>query len=550
MDRTMKIAIILTAMDKMSGAVGNAVSRTQRRLNSLSTGLNKFGNASLLAGGLGTAFFAGTIKAAEESEVAQNRLQQVFKSMGQDYVNATKQAADYASGLQTQIGFEDETIMAVQAKMATFEKAANAQARLNGVFERATLATFDMQQAGFGDAANNAVQLGKALQDPITGINALRRGGITFTDMEKKKIAQLVKSNQLFKAQNIILKSVEKQVGGVAAKTVTRTQRMRIAWTEVMERIGNGVLPMFTKVANYILEKVIPAVTKFVDEHPKLVKWLAISSAALLGLGIVAKVVAFVLPVLSGALTVLKFAFIFLGNTLTIIGRLFLTNPIILICTAIALIVVLIIKKWKYVLQFFRWLWDGIKRIFKIALKILLWIVAAPVLLIIKYWTQISGFFSRLWSGIKDTVARIWKAIGDAIMAPIVWIKAAWQDFKDWFSNLFKSPARLMNQMIEKAKKAQEMANAWKNSNASNPTFLQAQKIFNLTTVTPRPSVTPTPERGVKIGGAITLNYAPVINAGSGTTGADIGTLIRDHGRDILKQVEEAQRKRDRTKFQ
>jgi hypothetical protein len=37
----------------------------------------------------------------------------------------------------------------------------------------------------------SAVQLGKALEDPIKGINALRKSGITFTDAEKKKLQRL-----------------------------------------------------------------------------------------------------------------------------------------------------------------------------------------------------------------------------------------------------------------------------------------------------------------------------------------------------------------------
>jgi hypothetical protein len=45
-----------------------------------------------------------------------------------------------------------------------------------------------MAAAGFGTAESNATQLGKALQDPIKGITALNRAGITFTEDQKELI--------------------------------------------------------------------------------------------------------------------------------------------------------------------------------------------------------------------------------------------------------------------------------------------------------------------------------------------------------------------------
>ena len=38
----------------------------------------------------------------------------------------------------------------------------------------------------------NSVQLGKALQDPVKGITALAKSGVTFTVAEKKMIKEMV----------------------------------------------------------------------------------------------------------------------------------------------------------------------------------------------------------------------------------------------------------------------------------------------------------------------------------------------------------------------
>ncbi len=556
----MKIAIILTAMDRMSKVVGGAVSKSVRQLAVLdkaAKSIDSFGNKALIAGGIGTAFFGTTISAAEESEVATNRLRQVFKSMGQDYNEATKQSEEYASKLQSQIGVEDEMIMAVQAKLATFEKAANAQARANGVFNRAAAASFDMQAAGFGEAAGNAVQLGKALQDPIKGITALRKSGITFTEAEQKKIKALVKSNKIFEAQNMVMKAIEKQVGGVASSTVTESRKMRIAWGEVQETIGKQLLPAFTKIATFISDTLIPRVQGFIEKHPELTKWLAISSVALLAIGGVAKIVSFAISAMAGVFGFAVKAIRIVGITVMWLGRLLLANPIILIITAITVGVYLIIKNWSKIRAFFIRLWNGIKNVFRMAFKIIMDISLAPARAVIFVWEKLRTFFSNLWDGIKSMASEAWTAIKNFITAPIVWIQEQWEKLGNFFENLWKkmkgwakdvfgwianvtTGGGIANVIIEKqieAKKAQEAA---KSAGNGGPSFWER--------ISKSTQTLSTPVAVASRGDSITLNYSPTIN-GSGEDKAGIVGIFKKHQMEIMKMMQEAQRKKDRTKF-
>jgi hypothetical protein len=59
-------------------------------------------------------------------------------------------------------------------------------------------------------------QLGKALEDPVTGINAMTRSGVSFTDQQKEMIKSLAESGDLLGAQTIILDELAGQYGGVA----------------------------------------------------------------------------------------------------------------------------------------------------------------------------------------------------------------------------------------------------------------------------------------------------------------------------------------------
>ena len=55
------------------------------------------------------------------------------------------------------------------------------------------------------DAESAAIQMGKALNDPILGISALGRAGVQFTESQKEMIATLVESGDVVGAQSIIL---------------------------------------------------------------------------------------------------------------------------------------------------------------------------------------------------------------------------------------------------------------------------------------------------------------------------------------------------------
>ena len=213
-------------------------------------------------------FVSGSIAAAQEAEVADRRIAQIATSMGltaSQVASATKRLDEYSTALMKNIAVDDETIKTVQAKLLTFKNLTNTVDEAGGAFDRTTQAAFDLAAAGFGEATNNATQLGKALQDPIRGLTALRRSGVTFTESEKERIKQMVEAGKVTEAQNEILKAIEQQVGGTAAATVTGSQRMRVAFGELQERLGKQLLPAFNAMADFVTKKLIPAFESVFD---------------------------------------------------------------------------------------------------------------------------------------------------------------------------------------------------------------------------------------------------------------------------------------------
>jgi hypothetical protein len=241
------------------------IKNAQKSLGSLGGTLGKFGG--LLAGAFSVAAitnFAGSaIKAAESAEVANNRLDQIASSMaifGSQTTVVTDRLKAFADQQMMVIGQDDELIKSTQAKLLTFKQLAETADTAGGAFDRATLAAFDLASAGFGSAETNAVQLGKALQDPIKGIAALARSGVTFTAAQKEQIKTLVETNRTLEAQDLILTAIETQVGGTAAATVTSTQKIALIFGELSEAAGMALLPAVESVATQLQTQLVPII--------------------------------------------------------------------------------------------------------------------------------------------------------------------------------------------------------------------------------------------------------------------------------------------------
>lgn len=231
--------------------------------------------AAAFAVGSVARFGKETILLAEDVVVANARLEQIAKSMnifGAGTGEVTKRLMAYAEANETVFAADAEVIKATQAKLLTFKQLALTADEAGGSFDRATQAAFDLAAAGFGSAETNAVQLGKALQDPIKGLAALGRSGVTFTEAEKARITTLVESNKVGEAQKLVLQAIESQVGGTAAATAKATDRLALGWESVKESIGLTLLPAFDSIATKLTSDVFPKVQTAVGRLPEIFK--------------------------------------------------------------------------------------------------------------------------------------------------------------------------------------------------------------------------------------------------------------------------------------
>lgn len=208
-------------------------------------------------GGALLGFLPNLVRMADEARKSELRLANIAKRMdlfGENTGRVTKRVSDLAEALSFDTGIDDEVIRNSQSILLTFKNLAVTADDVGGAFDRATQATIDLAAAGFGEAENNAKQLGKALQDPVKGLTALRKSGVTFTKAEQEKIKALTESGRLLEAQNLILDAIEKQVGGTAEATASSYDKMQARFEAVGEELGGALLPTVDRVSEKMID--------------------------------------------------------------------------------------------------------------------------------------------------------------------------------------------------------------------------------------------------------------------------------------------------------
>lgn len=194
--------------DKRLAKLEKQGKRNEKQAGRLKKSYSALGGV-LGAVGLG-AVFKSVIGLAIEQERVVAQLDATIKSTGGTAGFTSSELQNLAASLQEVTTFGDEAIIGAQSLLLTFTK-------IQGeALPRTTQAVLDVSQAMGQDLKSSAIQLGKALNDPVANLGALSRTGIQFSKDQKEVIKSLQESGDLAAAQAIILEELETQFGGSA----------------------------------------------------------------------------------------------------------------------------------------------------------------------------------------------------------------------------------------------------------------------------------------------------------------------------------------------
>ena len=247
MARKVEVDIKTRGADKASRDLGKVDKGLGRLAKSAAGAAASFFGARMLLDG-----FRSVINATREQILAETQLNAVLKSTaGVAGLNA-KELTNMASALQKQTRFGDEAIIKAQSLLLTFTKVGKE------VFPDAIESILNMSEAMGQDLQQGVIQVGKALNDPILGVTALRRVGVQLSDQQVDLVKKFTETGEIAKAQKIILSELETQFGGVA-KAAGETMpgsldQMKNAVGDVSEALGKLSSPILTEVAEDITD--------------------------------------------------------------------------------------------------------------------------------------------------------------------------------------------------------------------------------------------------------------------------------------------------------
>lgn len=238
------------------------VDKLDRKVDEVNKSLSTGTVAAGLAAAAGIAVFVNkSVNAYDRQVKAEAQVRQGLETTRGVAQRTFKQLTTQASSLQNKTLFGDEEILkGVTSQLLTFTSIAGTQ------FDRTQKAALDLSTRLDGDLKSTTIQLGKALNDPIKGMSALSRSGITFTNQQIDVIKKLQETGQLAKAQNLILDELEKQYGGSAEAAAKAgkgglTQLLN-RLGDIQEIIGKALIPIIN-----VFAKIMSVMTSFIERN-------------------------------------------------------------------------------------------------------------------------------------------------------------------------------------------------------------------------------------------------------------------------------------------
>ena len=215
--------------------------------------------ASALGSALGEVadYLKEGINSALAFEVQSTKIGAVLKASSNAAGIYKAELLNLAESLARVTRFNEDSIRSAEIALLTFQNVKGDN------FVRAIKLATDLAEVMGTDVTNAAFTLGKALEDPETGMMMLRRAGIILSDAEKALIKSFTDVGDAASAQSALLDIISKKVGGVAEE-VGKTASGQ--WTifkhkleEVNESIGKTFIPLI-EIAMPIVDTLATAV--------------------------------------------------------------------------------------------------------------------------------------------------------------------------------------------------------------------------------------------------------------------------------------------------
>lgn len=163
-------------------------------------------------------------------------LRSTLEATGATAWTTAQELQNMAQTLQGATNFTADSINSMQSVLLGFRNITG------DTFEEATKAILDMATVMKMDLSSAAQSIGKALDDPIHGMDSLKKQGFNFTAAQKQVIQSFLDVGDAASAQKIILDELNGTFGGAAEAAADSATQIKNAWDDVKVAIAEGLV--------------------------------------------------------------------------------------------------------------------------------------------------------------------------------------------------------------------------------------------------------------------------------------------------------------------
>lgn len=487
MDKTLKVSIMLAAIDKMTTVINKAtdngiksLSRMKKKADELSSSAFEFGRSAGTFGLAMAAPLALAVNAAGEYE----QMNVALKTSFQGNEKAAQQAFKVVNDFAAKTPYELNEVMTGFIKLKNMGLDPSIEA----------LTAYGNTASGMGKSLNDMVE---AVADAATGeFERLKEFGIrsksegdkvTFTF---QGVNTTVKKNAAEIERYIKNIGLTKFAGGIEAQSKTFNGQLSTMKDNV-KMFGASIGAILIPVLNDLFKKIQPVmdqITKWMKEHPKLTKMIVIGAAAIAALALVCSGLAFVfgglIKIVGTATSIFRYFMMAIGFTTKSIGFLisltkaqtwaqlannnavltgrirlmYMKDAIIKAFTSLRTMSIatvfqtVVTKAMTIATSIGTGVMRGLTMAFKMMGGAIQWLgrvmLANPILLVItlialavyalyKNWDKVVQWFKDLWKSVTAIFSAFWNWVKSTFSGPIKLLKAGWNAIISFFSGLW-----------------------------------------------------------------------------------------------------------------
>lgn len=170
----------------------------------------------LSAAGMGT-MIIGAIREFDQLELRTRKTEALLKATG----NASGLTSDQLDAMARSVALN--TLASVEGIKDAQNVLLRFRAVSGDIFTDAISLSQDLAAVVGGDAVSAAQKLGQALENPAKELESLKDAGVSFSDAEKKLVADMVEAGREADAQRLILERLRMSIGGAGAAEASGT---------------------------------------------------------------------------------------------------------------------------------------------------------------------------------------------------------------------------------------------------------------------------------------------------------------------------------------